>query len=136
MPLKLLNQAEKDELCESVNARLNRMKTLRETTGAFLERYKCARSLFLYINREFLDGPHITQFPRLAWTVQNRAAGLTRELTPDHGVSPSYRELCLKTLRKTREIYQDRIKLWYSCSLGEVPLEVNHIIISYLVQKN
>ena len=136
MPLKLLRQKEKDELVTTVNAKLNRMKELSTIKGAFLERYKCVRSLFLYINREFVHGPHITQFPRLAWTVQNRAAGLTRELTPDHGVSPSYRELCLKTLRKTREIYQDRIKLWYSCSLGEVPLEVNHIIVSYLVQKN
>ena len=136
MPLELLRQKEKDVLVTTVKDKLKKMDELRRVRGAYLKRYKCIRSLFLYINREFVDGPHITQYPRLAWTVQNRAAGLAKELLPEHGVDPSYTELCLKTLRKTREIYQDRIKLWYSCSLGEVPLEVNHIIVSYLVQKN
>ena len=136
MPLKLLRRAEKDALVRTVNDKLKRITHLNRVRGAFLDRYKCIRSLFLYINREFVDGPHITQYPRLAWTVQNRAATLAKEILPEHGVDPSYTQLCLKTLRKTRKIYQDRIKLWYSCSLGEVPLEVNHIIISYLVQKN
>ena len=136
MPLKLLRRAEKAELCDTVNGKLKQMNQLNRVRGAYLKRYKCIRSLFLYINREFVDGPHITQYPRLAWTVQNRAATLAKELLPEHGVDPSYTQLCLKTLRKTRKIYQDRIKLWYSCSLGEVPLDVNHIIISYLVHRN
>ena len=136
MPLKLLSREEKDSLVRTVKDKLKKINDLNRVRGAYIKRYKCIRSLFLYINREFVDGPHITQYPHLAWTVQKRAATLAKELIPEHGVDPSYTQLCLKTLRKSREIYQDRIKLWYSCSLGEVPLDVNHIIISYLVQKN
>ena len=128
------NSQEANLLLSSVQ---NGLKTLAYNRFTPIKRMKMIRSMFLRINRELVKGTLFWESSKMTAFFKS-AHDRTTYLIEDADVirndeSDDYVSILKPTLRKTAKLYRDRVKMWYSYSLDKVPLDVNHIIISYLV---
>tara|TARA_X000001036_G_scaffold279583_1_gene259692 strand:+ start:941 stop:1399 length:459 start_codon:yes stop_codon:yes gene_type:complete len=111
-----------------------------------LDLYKSLRRIFLGVNRELIKGCIIRdgqRGPLFVDTCYKKALEMTKYIRTEREkrhrkrMKPiggdGYADLVLTTLNKTVNLYRNQIKEWYGCSLNRVPLDVNHIIVSYLV---
>ena len=116
-----------------------------EYTQVRLKALKGLRRMFLEYNRQLIKGDiirHRLIGPTLMATVHTKATEFVDEINDEQRYKKKgkrtvllrYKNDFLKTtLKKTVKLYRDQVKLWYGCSLNQVPLDVNHIIVSYLV---
>jgi len=133
------NSQEANLLLTSVQ---NGLRSLAYNRFTNIERMKAVRKMFLRINRGMVKGTlfwESSQMTEFFKSAHERSMDLIEQDAEiiRNDDSDGYASILKRTLRKTakmyRELYRDRVKMWYSYSLDKVPLDVNHIIISYLV---
>jgi len=93
--------------------------------------------LFLKLNSELRKGTlfgNDADLDVLFTSAHRQASRILKELDDQENTRgyKDYAALVQTTLRISIYLYRSTIKLWYSCSLNKVPLDVNHIIIGYL----
>jgi len=132
MSTTTLTDKQKDEFLVFIRKRL-----LTCNGAIYMVRLRACRSLFLKLNSELRKGTlfgNDADLDVLFTSAHRQASRILKELDDQENTRgyKDYAALVQTTLRISIYLYRSTIKLWYSCSLNKVPLDVNHIIIGYL----